>query len=336
MTRNSLMYIGSTLGAVALLACGEPTTEPETTRPLSTTMAGPGRWITRAQMGHERAFPAAGTVTDGAGQSILYVIGGLTPDGVASRAVQAYDVTTNTWTMRAPTPIRVYATNGVGVIGGKLYISGGITPPTQARRRLYVYDPATNTWTKKSSMPSPGHHGLTGVINNQLYVLTGCGFLGVDCDEPVPLAFFRYDPVSDRWGALPAPTNAHSAGAGGVIGGKFYVTGGDGVSQLEVYDPATNVWTIKASMPGNRWFGASVAFQAQLYVIGGVERDPDGVSTLVRTTSVYDPATDAWTTRAPIPEERASLAASRVLRNGQARIELVGGTRPGNNLQFIP
>ena len=51
---------------------------------------------------------------------------------------------------------------------------------------------------------------------------------------------------------------------------------------------------------------------------------------------MYDPATNLWTTRARMPTGRAAGAASRVVVNGQARIEVVGGSRPGNNVQFIP
>ena len=46
-------------------------------------------------------------------------------------------------------------------------------------------------------------------------------------------------------------------------------------------------------------------------------------------TIVYDPATDAWTRRAPMPRPRIGIAATRVLLNGQARIEVVGGSVPG-------
>jgi hypothetical protein len=52
--------------------------------------------------------------------------------------------------------------------------------------------------------------------------------------------------------------------------------------------------------------------------------------------SVYDPATDTWRGRAPMPTVRSGIGASRVVRDGQARIEVVGGTRPDNNIQYIP
>jgi hypothetical protein len=67
-----------------------------------------------------------------------------------------------------------------------------------------------------------------------------------------------------------------------------------------------------------------VALRGKLYVL------KDG------STSVYDPTTDSWTSKAPMPIRLATITASKVLVNGQPRIEVVGGTRPGNNLAYIP
>ena len=67
-----------------------------------------------------------------------------------------------------------------------------------------------------------------------------------------------------------------------------------------------------------------MAFRAKLFVIG------DG------KTSAYDATTDAWTSKAQMPTPRGGIAASKVIVNGQSQIEVVGGSRPGNNLAYIP
>jgi N-acetylneuraminic acid mutarotase len=347
MTRDPCSHVALTIGVLAIAACSENTTEPETTRPLPSTAPVPAvvsnSWITRKDMPRARVWHATAAVTDAAGQSILYVIAGMTNAGGISGTVQAYNVATNRWTTKAPLPLRVFRPNGAGVINGKIYISGGVGIRRIARSSLFMYDPATDTWTPKASMPSPGFSGVTGVINHQLYALTGCAGFGADCDPYVPFAFYRYDPVADQWASLPTPPSAHIGAMAGVIGGKFYVAGGvqaglpDGGNQLDVYDPATNQWTTKAPLPRARWAGAGVALRAKLYVIGGVARlpdgNPDGTETVVRTTSVYDPSTDTWTHVAPMPFALANLVGSRVVLNGQPRIEVIVGN---TNLQYIP
>ena len=265
-------------------------------------------------------------------KSVLYAIGGSTRGGSLSN-VQAYNVATNSWSDRGPLPRPLYWTNWAGVIDGKIYISGGIASNDNFRAELYEYDPKTDTWRERAPMPTQGFRGITGVIDNRLYVVTDCD--QEDCFDFVSRAFYRYNPATNRWVVLPAPAYYHGWGFGGVIGGKFYVTGGS--SALEVYDPATNQWTEKAPMPRRRWLGAGATLGGQLYVIGGFRDDPDGVSTIsVATTSVYNPVTDTWSTRAPFLEPFIDLVASRVVFNGKPRIHVVGGTRPGNNRAYIP
>ncbi|HEY8257766.1 MAG TPA: hypothetical protein VIG08_08925 [Gemmatimonadales bacterium] len=330
-------YLTYALAALFLGACTETSTEPVSTEtPSAAEAAAANAWIAKATMPKGR-FPAAvATVPNSAGQSIVYAIAGSSAQGAITRTVQAYNAATNTWSQKADAPVQVYNTNGAGVIGGKIYVSGGITIRRIGLEGLLVYDPATNIWSHKNNLPFPGNRGLTGVIANKLYILTGCG-PGVDCDGPV-FAFYRYDPATDQWTTLAAPSTAHRQGGGGVIGGRFYVAGGeegDG-RQLEVYDPSTNQWTIKASLPNARWAGASVAIAAKLYVIGGWTRKSDGAIAQVPTTSVYDPASNGWSHVSPLPKARSNIAASRVEVGGSARIEVIGGAGAGNNLQFTP
>jgi N-acetylneuraminic acid mutarotase len=197
-------------------------------------------------------------------------------------------------------------------------------------------------------------NGVTGVINGKLYVASGCfvartyypyGYREADC---TPL-FFRYNPVTNSWVRLESPFGGPDMGtfptvgpfAGGVIGGKFYVMG-NSLSTLdiffEVYDPRTNQWTPRNSqtvgvvggLPG--WGSGTAVLGGKLFLMGGFGSEIG----MVATTLAYDPATDAWTTRAPMPSARSGIAGSTVQLNGQSRIEVVGGIAPGNNIQYIP
>lgn len=166
-----------------------------------------------------------------------------------------------------------------------------------------------------------------------MYVLTGCD--QEDCERFEPVAFYRYDPVTDQWAELPKPTSSHHWGMGGVINGNFYVTGL--TTQLDVYDPATNQWTQKAPMPVRRWMGAGATAGGKLYVFGGLRENADGsITPATKATSVYNPATDSWTNKAPMPSDRRDVAATTVVLNGQPRIHVIGGRRPGNNIAYLP
>lgn len=148
------------------------------------------------------------------------------------------------------------------------------------------------------------------------------------CGQECGKAFERFDPRTDTWTILPlAPFVPPGTAGAGVLNKKLYV---EDRGALEVYDPATNKWTLKAQMPSARIGVAAAAVNNKLYVVGGFNG-----TTQVGRVDVYDPATNTWTQKASIPRIERGLSGGRVVVNGQARLEVVGGARPGNNLQYI-
>jgi N-acetylneuraminic acid mutarotase len=341
--RSCFIYLLATGISAAALGCGEEPTTPSGMAPAAVPelAVASNTWTTRHDMpSTERYALAAATVTDPAGQSVLYAIGGRTAGGASLGKVLAYHVATNSWTYPASLPSALYEMNGAGVVNGKIYVSGGLVGNNGWVPFVYMYDPAANTWTRKGDMPHPTSGGVTAVFNNQLYVLTNCGGDACSFSNDVPL-FYRYDPATDTWTSLPAPGSSHTRGMGGFIGGKFYVTGGlTGVGDpkhLDVYDPATNHWTTAAPIARMRWAAAGVTVASKLYLVGGFQMNADGTAApAIRATSVYDPATNTWSTKAQLPTARADIAGSRVVVNGKPQIEVVGGARPGNNLAYTP
>jgi N-acetylneuraminic acid mutarotase len=331
--------------SVALTGCSDLATQPEVAQvstPVGESAAAASTWISRANLpGIERGGLTTAVVQNASNQSILYAMGGrVIETGGSLGKVQAYNAATNTWTVRASMPIAAYATNGAGVIDGKIYVSGGITRDKVFRSELQVYDPATNTWTLKAAMPDGTWGGVTGVFGGKLYVLTSLQQEDSYIDF-VPLSLFRYDPATDRWTELASSPPQIRRPMGGFIGGRLYVTGATlpspgGAPLFHAYDPATDQWTSKTPLPRARFGGIGVTLAAKLYVIGGNQVDPDGNVRRVRTTSVYDPATDEWSEAAPLPSDRGDASGSRIVRGGRARIAVVGGTRPGNNLELTP
>jgi N-acetylneuraminic acid mutarotase len=105
-----------------------------------------------------------------------------------------------------------------------------------------------------------------------------------------------------------------------VVDGKIYAIGGTtytapstggAVSTNEMYDPETDTWVFKASMPTARAYFATAVFDDKIYCIGG----SGGVN------EVYDPKTDTWENRTSMPTARWALQANVV--NG--KIYLIGG-----------
>lgn len=314
-----------TLSALALASCGDNTAPTETRSqprfaPVAIAAAA-NTWATKAPTISGRSGHAVGVAFVAPSQPRVFAIGGVdenSVDAFATKSVEAYNPTTNSWTLRAPLPIALTHTNGVGQVGGKLYLTGGENDVpvggVDASRRLYVYDPVHNKWTRKADMPAGSSDGVTGAINGKLYVL-----------QAFPGRLFRYDPVTNAWTTLAQCPQAHSQGAGGVISGKFYVTAGSGTTitnKLNVFDPATNTWTAKAVLPGARRLSPGGAvLNGKLYIIGGTLAN----GTLLKTVQAYDPVTNAWTTKASMPTARDGVGAATLTQNNLSRIFAVGG-----------
>ncbi len=217
------------------------------------------------------------------------------------------------WETKAPLPTaRVYT--ATGVIAGQLYVATGSVSSV-----VEVYDPASNTWTTRAPILTNRAIASAEVIDGKLYVVGGC--INSDCTIGLTNILEVYDPATDTWtGKTPMPTARYGV-ATGVIAGKLYVAGGVagaiftgcgasclGINTLEVYDPATNAWTTKASMPTARGQIGGAVINGKLHVVGGT---PDNATPLA-TLEVYDPSTDVWTARAPMPTARQALGAGVV------------------------
>ncbi len=314
--------------SAALLAC---TSENGPTQPeaggnpaaASSAAAASNTWTAKAPrppMGP--VFETfAGVAPNSAGQSIVYVFGGTDGEGTGL-GTGAYNVATNSWTWRSS--ISIFAANGVGTIGNKLYFSGGyneVETPSSFSNRLWAYNYAQDRFILKASLPIFGAEGVTGVIDDELYVLPGAcsgdrypdlpGYCAV---EPTR-RFYRYDPATNTWVTLRRAPHYHRQGAAAVIGGKFYVAGGfndfQPVADLDVYDPATNTWRTLAPIPSaGRAIGT--ALKGKFHVLVGTNH------------YVYNPATNTWQTRAAAQWPHDAVV--RVTLDGLPYLLAVGGT----------
>lgn len=142
------------------------------------------------------------------------------------------------------------------------------------------------------------------------------------CLVALPLSTRSVEPEPDRgvWRtAAPAPTKRTEVAAS-TLSNKIYVVGGFEqpslgnvinlaiTPSLEEYNPSTDRWTAKAPMPvGLHHVGIGVT-GGRLYVIGGYRQSGLTVWDPVATVYVYDPATDTWSQRAPMPSPRGALS----------------------------
>jgi N-acetylneuraminic acid mutarotase len=267
-------------------------------------------WVTKTRMGLAKTGFGVGVVNDK-----IYVMGGH-PYGstqVTIDDVSVYDPATDQWTSKQhmPGPLAWFGTavyqNEIYVIGGAWFLAGS------EKNDVWVFDPAANTWTSKTSMPTARAGMQASVVDEKIYVIGGATADDVLDENEV------YDPIADTWATktpIPTPVSAY---ASAVVNDKIYVIGGlttDGTSQIlvnlnQIYDPATDTWSLGNPLPNTQSSisaGATIGVMApkRIYVVG------DGLN------QVYNPANDSWTFGEPIPN-----SANRLTNFDDAEIAVV-------------
>jgi N-acetylneuraminic acid mutarotase len=181
-------------------------------------------------------------------------------------------------------------------------------------------------YTKMAPFPEPDEelYGLTA--NGKMYVLGGFGPGGA----PKGIVY-EYDPGVDKWTKkkdFPVPVH-HQAQAS--YNGKIYVfggclkqiSGGDSVDNSWEYDPVADSWKALAPMPIKRCSGQAEEVNGKIYVIGGMTPMENGKpgTRVSGLNEAYDPATNKWEERSPMPTTRNHAFSGMV--NG--KIYMIGG-----------
>src|SRR5256886_13246900 len=171
---------------------------------------------------------------------------------------------------------------------GKMYVFCGLAPGWKPIGLVYEYDPAGDKWAKKKPMPVLSHHVAFTEYRGKVYAFGGFVLPTAGPAAWVPADnAWEYDPAADSWKALaPMPTKRGSPVAV-TVGDRIYVIGGAttppgsketavhparphvSVGAVEEYDPASNTWRPRSSMPTPRNHATAGVVNGKIYVIGG-------------------------------------------------------------------
>jgi hypothetical protein len=190
--------------------------------------------------------------------------------------------------------------------------------------RIAVFKPSTHRWSVRtpglatSVPPRANLAELMYMVANQ--------------------SFTVYDPRTNTWTRL-APLPVERVNAAVVAGkdGKIYVLGGerqdpadatltDYPRSLDVYDPTTNTWQVKADMPtGREGLGAVVRPDGTIEAIGGgVYQYPRlPITKCLSVVEAYHPGTNTWSRMPSLLQPMCGVTAGWTARG---TIDAVGGS----------
>lgn len=220
-----------------------------------------------------------------------------------------------TWTLGPNLP--EFRKGGCGAaLGGKVVSVFGMRQPWGEMATMYVYDPAADWWTRGPDGPV-GQCYVQGTECGEAFYAIGGRHGGVrrEC--------YRLD-VQDGayvWTQVAGLNEARGWAPSVAVGTKLYVFGGaqggrgptlNSVEMLDTADPK-GAWQVIGNIPGDSrgWLGAA-AVAGKIYVFGGCHfytpKPADGPDRKrLNETLVFDPATGAWDTRAPLPYRVAGM-----------------------------
>jgi len=226
------------------------------------------------------------------------------------------------WRLDTPLPRKRVAVIARRGADGLIYVFG--SSPT-----IDVFNPPTHRWSTRSPGPTTVAR-VPADPSELMYMVSG-------------RTFEAYDPNTNSWSArAPLPVERYDAAAVTGKDGKIYVLGGYGPDPtdnsnrlyrrgLDVYDPGTNSWQVKAPMPtGREGLGAAVGPDGTVYAIGGGSDHFDRRYSCYDVVEAYTPRTDAWSTMPPLPLPMCGVTAGTTARG---TIVAVGGSTVGGGEQ---
>lgn len=256
---------------------------------------------------------------------------------LACLSLLSFSLTAESWQINPDMPTarqEIYADRG----NGHIYVPGGIGPDgTSTLDTFEAYDAARGRWHQLAPLPEPRHHITPSVIGDRVYAIGG--FQGPFPDWIIKADTFVYDTTSNSWQKgtpLPEPQAEHVAA---VVDERIHIIGGriqdkSGRNHFDafldttlhnIYDPVNDTWTRGKPAPTARNSAGAAVIDGLIYVVGGrnnvIQEDGTQLQQNLGSLEVYDPKTDSWQTRTPMPEGLGGTAAAAV--NG--KLYVVGG-----------
>lgn len=210
----------------------------------------------------------------------------------------------------------------VRMTNGKVLSAGGIDGSGNVLNSAEVYGPSKGTWTLTGSMGSAREVFAAVALSSGKVLVSG----GAGAGSTVLASAELYDPTAGTWssaGSMSVARYAHTATT--LANGKVLVTGGctaidcssfSGVSEL--YDPATNSWSITGSLNTARDYQTAVRLKTgNVLVMGG------SAGSVTNSCELYNASTGVWSNAASMNAAR-SLDTTTLLSDG--KVLVTGGT----------
>ena len=279
-----------------------------------------GMWSLTGSLNTHRSGHTATLLQNGK----VLVAGGLTANNNGINTAELYDPATGVWSFTGSLNKKRVGHTATLLQNGKVLVVGGYNSDDYASKSAELYDPNTGEWNLTGTLvaidvfgPGRGFHTATLLQSGKVLVAGG--------QDPGDFSVFTtelYDPTTGTWsvsGRLNENRSIHTATL--LPNGQVLIAGacnagifcGSGASSAELYNPATEIWSVTGSMNTPRFFHTATLLPNGRVLIAGGEQVNffTGTEVVLNSAEIYDPASGNWSTT-------ANLNGPRMLSRGNA------------------
>ncbi len=285
------------------------------------------QWATTGNMVNVRLGHQATPITSGR----VLVTGGYGAAGY-SNASEIYQESSGTWaatfSMNSARYNHRMALNNAQTI---VWVTGGFNGSSHLSTTEYFPLQGANGWGNGLAMNlARSSHSMTALADNRLLVAGGEFGAATDIHQTAETLNLGGGIFWTFTGSMNYPHSRHTATR--LADGKVFIAGGfggdadhpcchPGSNETEVFNPSTNAWAITAPLTCFQ-FGydgaAALVGTNKVLLVGGYNENCDFYDTY-RTAMIYDPATNTWSTAAPMLKRRRWPAAT-TMTNGKVLV----------------
>lgn len=250
----------------------------------------------------------------------VLIVGGYALSGDWVEDAEVYDPVANTWTIALPHYAHGVTHTATLLRDGRVLVVGGNVGSGLFTNRVEIFNPQTNAWTEYQPLASERANHTAQLLQDGRVLIAGgqtheYGIVGADA--------VLYDPQANIW----TPTGPMAkpriwAQSARLPDGRVLVAGGMTLADMptntftasaEIYDPATNEWSLVGDMSKPRYSHFLVSLlTGQIVAFGGAHGRECcwTASSFVGEIESFDPTTKTWRIVAMLPQPKVDVAAT--------------------------
>ncbi|KAF3691660.1 Kelch-like protein 38 [Channa argus] len=229
--------------------------------------------------------------------SVLYVIGGLTTNTKyrqISTTVYTLSLKTNQWRTAEPMLEPRFGHQSVTYLHF-IFVLGGLVPDKRVTDSVERYNSMFNQWETMAPMPEAVLHPAVAATNQRIYVFGGEDTM----HSPVRLIQV-YHITRNMWSKIENRTVKNVSAPAATVDDKIYIIGGY-TRRVIAYDTKANRFVKCANLKERRMHHSATVLNNKLYITGGRYINGHDVIEDSDNFECYDPETDSWTSKGPLP-----------------------------------